>query len=128
MTVRLRATGSYRDTSLGVSYRPGEEFQVDEERARFLERDAPESFERVKAMAAPPANKAVLEAPESKGPTEDDLTVIDGISDTRQRQLQFAGIYTYADLAEANAGTLTQLHGVGQATAERWRAEAREML
>lgn len=124
--MRILCVSRYVNQARGLVYAEGDEFNADEEEVAYLMNDSPGSF---KALDSPPANKAILDAPESKaieddGHLSDDLTAISGISDARQRQLQFAGIYTYADLAEADVGTLIQLHGVGEATADEWKEAA----
>lgn len=126
MTIRLRCLSYYRNDPLNVVHQPGEEFDATDERARYLLRDSPQSFERVKAPDSPPANKAVLEPDERKS-DGDDFTVISGISDARQRSLRLVGIRTYADLAAADVDTLTDLHGVGEQTAREWIREASDL-
>ncbi len=118
--------GKYRNDALGVHYMPEDEINVDDEHAEWLLRDSPSSFERVKAMASPPANKAVLDAPENKA--QDDLTEISGISRAKALALADNGISSFADLARADTDTLTSIRGVGEATAGEWIAGARERL
>lgn len=121
---RLRATGRYVNDPRNLAFDRGDEFDADDELAEFLHRDAPGAF---KEMKEPPANKAVLNAPQSKQ-ANDDLTVISGISRGKAMHLHQLGIASYADLAAADVETLATIQGVGDVTASEWIEAAQELV
>lgn len=126
---RLRAIGRYENQPLNLAFNRGEEFEADESQADFLLRDAPGSFEYVeqKQLKTPPANKAILEAPQDKR-VNDDLTKISGISRAKAMQLLQLGIDSYRALATADPEALMKIQGVGKSTAEAWIEAASEYL
>jgi hypothetical protein len=60
---RLRCVGRYVNDPRGIAYNVGETFDADEAMTAYLLADAPGCFEPAatasKAMAAPPADKAI---------------------------------------------------------------------
>lgn len=124
---KLRAVTDYRNPPRGLEYQAGAEFDADDGLTRFLLSDAPDAFEHVKAPAAPPANKAIMHAPERKT-ARDDLTQISGISSAKARQLAVVGIASFADLAVADVAVLARIRGVGDVTAQAWIEDAKERV
>lgn len=126
---RLRAVSRYSNEPLNLAYNPGVEFDADQALFDYLMRDAPGCFELVeqKQMKAPPANKAILDAPQDKR-ANDDLTVISGISRAKAMQLLQMGIDSFRSLATADPETLARIPGVGEAKAQAWIEAASERL
>lgn len=70
MTVKLRLIDDYVNPPHGYVLKKGEQIEVDEQTARWLQADSPGSFEivvpRAKAVRAPAKNKQIEEPAESK--------------------------------------------------------------
>jgi predicted flap endonuclease-1-like 5' DNA nuclease len=121
--MKVKANYRYSNQSHGLAYEEGAVFEASPDLWTFLQADAPEVFTAVdgkKAPSKPAAHKAVLEADNVKAP----LSVITGISASRQVTLNKIGILTMADLAAADAAELARLKGVSVRMAERWIREA----
>ena len=65
--MKLRCVGKYANDARNLRFAAGDVFEPDEKLAAFLLVDAPGCFEEVKAIEAPPKDKAVKRAPEDKG-------------------------------------------------------------
>ena len=61
-------------------------------------------------------------------PTRTPVTALEGFDLSNANDLREVGVVTVADLAEADVETLRRVSGVGEATANDWRATARERI
>ncbi len=64
---KLRCVVRYANDVKGLRFAVGDVFEADPEQFKFLMADAPGCFEEVKAIEAPPKDKAVKHAPQDKG-------------------------------------------------------------
>lgn len=114
----------------------GSEVTVSRERAAALVAAGAAEYVSAEDTTAP----EVASAETADGPLRDEpprrrrqahvapLEAVRGVGDERVEELNAIGIMTVPQLAAAETETLTQVHGVGPATAEKLRTAARELL